>query len=462
MGLQTENGHLVNDSDSEEGEEYSSEEGEEESESEEEDESEEEESIDGDDDDDDDDGEESAAMVSYDENQNRDIEENPEEFDDEEQSQYKDEEEEDEEPNRMGAKICAAILCCCCCLLIIIGIILGLTLFRQDKDSESSTVKGQGGANAPTVEPAPGEPTPSFDPIQRPTLAPFPLPPSARPPPTNFPTVSPEPSASPVVVPTPKPTLFPTLMPTLSPAPTQTVPDVIGLPPFADITIFTDGISDLQFENFGTEDSLLVQDGLASKTQIPDAYSLLAFDMTNVPSSRDRLWDRDTSAILRLQHVPAAIERGPATLHIVRLPSTRLDIETLHGGLFFPDGGIEGPSFEVAPADTEVNVDITNLVFNYTVELDQLFLMIENRGPEQEAGDRFKSRESGEPPQIIFNFTPNGNTRPPAASPAPSARSSQAPVSVMPSTMGTPAAETSNPTVNQTAEEAVDDAEGGR
>ena len=201
---------------------------------------------------------------------------------------------------------------------------------------------------------------------------------------------------------------------TPSQVPEATIPPVSGdsleISTFADTTIFTGGPIELVFGDFGAESILLVQDGMASM-QIADAASLLAFDMNNVPSSRDLV----TSVILRLIHEPNRLTRGPATLHIVRLPSTVLEIESLNGGTFVPMGGVDGPSFQVAPEDTAVEVDITSLVIDSMIEFNQLFLMIENRGPEQEAGDTFKSRESGEPPMIIFNLAPSGTEEPIAA-----------------------------------------------
>lgn len=65
--------------------------------------------------------------------------------------------------------------------------------------------------------------------------------------------------------------------------------------------------------------------------------------------------------------------------------------------------------FLVGPNDTVIDIDISQVLYNYTLEdnkkAKQLFLMIENRGPEQfEGGDRFYTRESDYPPELLLNF----------------------------------------------------------
>jgi hypothetical protein len=114
-----------------------------------------------------------------------------------------------------------------------------------------------------------------------------------------------------------------------------------------------------------------------------------------------------------------------------------MDIETLHGEIYVPTGGIDGPTFDVAPADDVVQVDITSLVFRGSpLEMNQLFLMIENRGIEQPAGsegDRFRSRESASTPQLILGFLPSGPP-PPTAAPTTKAPSKSPQPSPPPST----------------------------
>jgi hypothetical protein len=128
---------------------------------------------------------------------------------------------------------------------------------------------------------------------------------------------------------------------------------------------------------------------------------LLGFKIGSIPKSFSRV-------TLQLYHQPRSRNRGAATLTVRLLPSTPLAIESLHGGLFNPedDEGTFGPTFSVAPSDTIVQVDLTSLVRNAAND-DQLFLMLENRGAEQfegGEGDRFYSRETDDPPQLIVSF----------------------------------------------------------
>jgi len=316
--------------------------------------------------------------------------------------------ESDKENSWASSRVAAAIACCCCCVLIILAVILGVVLSNKDtsKSGNMSPADSQGGSfstPSPTVAPRP-----TFPPV---TAPPFPRP-SLRPPPTNFPTVSPAPTIKITDSPTRGPTPYPTIAPTLTPSPTESVPERMVLNPIADNTIYKDGLGQIGLESHGTEESMLVQDGLDEKVEIPDAYSILAFDMSVVPP-KERLCGVKPTAELQLFHERTQAQRGPATLNILRLPSTRLDIETLHGGFFFPyeseSEPIEGPTFQVATSDPDVRIDITDLVFDNEFVFDQLFLMIENRGPEQEVGDRFKTRESDSPPKLILKF-PGGGT----------------------------------------------------
>ena len=322
----------------------------------------------------------------------------------------------DEERTRLFHNRTAAIICCLCCCLVVMAI-LGVVIWLVGNESGDKEVEISG--TPPTNKPTP-VPTTLQNSVT--TLSPAAFAPTPTgPPPTWFPTISPVPTAAPFIEPTAEPTSFPSASPTITPLPTREVPDELQLTPFADTTIFLDGINDLQLEAFGTEDSLLVQDGLASTTQIPDAYFIFAFDMSDVPTF-SRVQDRTKNAILELTHIPSNLTRAAATLHLVRLPSTRLAIETVHGGIFVPQNGIEGPSFRIQPSAEVVNIDISTLLFETPIEDNQLLLMVENRGPEQEAGDRFRSRESNSPPKLNLYFVADGQplpTLPPTTSPFP-------------------------------------------
>jgi hypothetical protein len=148
----------------------------------------------------------------------------------------------------------------------------------------------------------------------------------------------------------------------------------------------------------------LVQNGPSIvRDEIADAVGLLAFDLSGALSNGATGVQRVT---LRLYHEPANQNRGAAVLTIRRLPATSMAIESFHAGIFDPadDEGVVGPSFSVNPDDTIVEVDITDLALNR----NDLFLMLENNGAAQSegaAGDRFFSRETDDPPQLILSIT---------------------------------------------------------
>jgi hypothetical protein len=348
------------------------------------------------------------------------------------EARYQDKEEKPRSENR--GRICLLILCCCCLILVVAGVVLGLLVFAKDDDDGAT----------PKVAPAvPTAPQPA------PAVAPFGgVPPSAKPPPTIFPTVSPAPTPAPITVPTTKPSLRPTSNPTITFEPTQTVPDEVVMPPDQDTFIYVDGFS--KSEAQGTQDSMLVQNGLISQNEIPDAFILMTFDFSccGMPAA-GRIQDRDKTAFLELNHVPSVAGEG-ATYTVVRLTSTPLNVETLFGGTTLKQTGVDGPSFEVTPSDTIVRVDITDLVFgDYPLELNQLYLQIENRGAEQTAGDRFYSRESLTPPQLFIGLPRSGGplpTQPPTKSEAPSSSrhpTTQPSLSDAPSQSATPTSQPS-------------------
>jgi hypothetical protein len=233
------------------------------------------------------------------------------------------------------------------------------------------------------------------------------------------------------------------------------------MPPDQDTFIFADGF--FKDEGQGTEDSMLVQNGLIAKNEIPDAFILMTFDFSccGMPAA-ERIQDRDKTAFLELNHIPSVADRGEATYTVARLTSTPLSVETLHGGTTLRQTEVDGISFEVRPSDTIVRVDITDLVFgDYPLELNQVYLQIDNRGAEQEEGDRFYSRESLTPPQLFIGLPRSGGplpTQPPTTSAAPSSSrhpSTQPSLSDAPSQSATPTSQpslapSSIPTVPET------------
>ena len=175
------------------------------------------------------------------------------------------------------------------------------------------------------------------------------------------------------------------------------------MPPDQDTFIFVDGF--YKFESQGDENSLLVQNGPVAVNEIPDAFILMTFDLTccGMPSQVNQ---QNLRVILQIHHIPAPnLNRGPASYTLMRFPFTPLAVEFLHGGIFTPSSGaVEGPSFDVAPLDTVITIDITDLVVGDPIGDGQLFLQIVNNGPQQDSGDRFYSRESNNPPQLFIGL----------------------------------------------------------
>ena len=100
------------------------------------------------------------------------------------------------------------------------------------------------------------------------------------------------------------------------------------------------------------------------------------------------------------------------------------DIETVHGGTF-PEpqtSGVDGVNtLEVAHDQAVVTVDISDLAFREPRSPNQLFLMIVNRGGEQQVGDRFRSRESGQPPKLVLRAAESPDEVDESLAPSPAA-----------------------------------------
>ena len=317
-----------------------------------------------------------------------------------------------------------AVLCCCILLIIILGLLLYFLVFRNSNDGPT---KSDGSARKPIPTRPPTQPAQMPTPRAPVTSVPFSyptLPPSTPEPtigPTSGPTFTPVPTRLVVIEPTKSPTKYPTIEPTKSSAPTREIEDEIVLIPVQDTYIIS-GFEEGRAH--GDEDTFLVQNALDHVNQNPDAYALLEFDMSVVPFAKIK--DRRKIAILELTHEVSVLERSNATYSVERLASINVIIETLNYEMFgFPENGIKGPSFSVEPADEKVEIDVTDLIFGgiYEPEDDPLALiMIANYGEEQEAGDRFRSRESqGNEPKlrILLIDSPDGtNTTSPSEMPS--------------------------------------------
>ncbi len=338
------------------------------------------------------------------------------------------EEKKEKDPVATRKAILACFLCCVCLLIVAAAVVLGL-FFTNDANDSNPT------PGPITLLSVPEAPAPTF---VSPTLSPGVMPPSRRPLPTGAPSISLSPTRQITTTPSFQPSLFPSANPTKSFEPTDSVPDELLILPDEDTFIYVDGFT--QAESYGTEETLLVQNGPNAVNEVPDAYTLLTFDLEKLPQPW-RITDREPQAILRLTHIVRELsdDLSNSTLTVIRLPQTPLAVETLHGMLFTPTSGIQGPSFTIDPTDQRVEVDITALIFDqppfvpdvrYSRDLQgsgtQLFLMIENQGPEQpDGGNRFASRESATPPELYIGLFLPGVPRPtkaPTLSPSLSPR----------------------------------------
>lgn len=289
--------------------------------------------------------------------------------------------------------IAAILLCWCCLCLIIIGVVLGVVLGGRNRNKTDISDE---------ILP---------DPTNRPTFAPQPLPPSAF---TPSPTESMQPTITVTITPTIRPTARPTTSPTLSFVPTKGVPEKLDIIADQDTYVQHNVTKEFQGEEYGLLDTFLVQNGPLKCEDLPDSRGLVTFPIKDVPDF-SRINGMEKSAILRLTHVIAEDGQHPsANYTIIRVPETKSAVEYFHGFYFKPPednatGVLVGPTFPVGPNDTVIDIDISQLLYNYTLEdnkkAKQLFLMIENRGPDQfEGGDRFWSRESKYPPELLLNF----------------------------------------------------------
>lgn len=336
--------------------------------------------------------------------------------DDEEQG-FKDELPEKEKRRYYDGTRCImilSVLCCCIILILILVLILYFTAFKKSNngDNGASSNSGGGGNRVPTRPPTQPAQVPSpraplsSAPFSYPTLPPSTPEPTIGP--TFGPTFSPAPTKLEVKEPTASPTKYPTIMPTKSPAPTKEIEDSIVLIPIED-TYIVDGFE--KAEPHGEEDTFLIQNALDHVNEIPDAFALLKFDMSSVPFARVK--DLEKSAILELTHDVSIVERDFATYTVERLVSTSLAVESLHLGIFpLPEDGIKGTTFNVAPDDEKIEIDVTDLIFGglYDPEDDeQALLMLVNYGEIQEAGDRFRTRESpGNEPKLRLSLKTSG------------------------------------------------------
>jgi len=296
-------------------------------------------------------------------------------------------------------RIIAAILLCWCCLcLIVIGVVLGVVLGGKNED-------------ALLYEP-------TMAPTDRPTFAPQPLPPSQM---TSSPSESLVPTFQVTLSPTLKPTRRPTVNPTDSLPPTISIPDLVEVIADQDTYLAYNVSKEFEGEEYGDEDTMLVQNGPLTDDLLFDSIAVMSFPMDEVPVY-SRVKDIDFSAVLRLTHQPIArdydfqeVPQPDANYTIIRIPETRTKMEFWHGFYFVPpedddEGVLVGQNtFTVTPGQSSVTIRIEDLLYDYELvdnkKPEKMFLMIENRGLDQfYGGDRFYTRKSDNPPTLVMNF----------------------------------------------------------
>ncbi|KAG7337201.1 NAD-dependent epimerase/dehydratase [Nitzschia inconspicua] len=165
--------------------------------------------------------------------------------------------------------------------------------------------------------------------------------------------------------PTPPPIRMPVSLPPRTFAPTLAQDDLqpeIILVSTADTTIYREGI--LAEEAHGTADTMLVQRGEAGNMDLPSAFSLVEFDLSETGTIVD-LFDGSAKATLCLEHLPSTEPGRVATYATCQvLPTVDSSIETLTGGnasYVIPDdceGGVV--EFNVSSTDDELCFDVTS------------------------------------------------------------------------------------------------------
>lgn len=205
----------------------------------------------------------------------------------------------------------AAILCCVVVVLAIIGIVLGVTLGKDDDEKPASK---------PTTPP---------------------------PVPQTF-------------LPTPPPTPPPS---TAAPTPPPTIPNQIDFIATADTFVYLG--SEETGGPFGNETFLLVQN---SDTDQSATVAFMTFNVADsLPDPAEIVgWTTTATLVLTLLETDDEPLISNVTIETARFPAIEGDIEDIVQNISISsiiDAGTPGPSFEVAPGDTEVMVDLTSLLF---------------------------------------------------------------------------------------------------
>jgi hypothetical protein len=221
---------------------------------------------------------------------------------------------------------------------------------------------------------------------------------------------------------TPPPTSPPTASPTITAAPTMSVAASYVFKPSADTYLFIDGPNTSR--SYGREKVLFLQMGTKLTTKpgqqptLPTSYGILKFDLKENRDfpARSR-WTETMKVTLKLNHVPKGNEdKTSLEFNVFRIPNNYdIIVESWTGDAFKKAPNTRGlwiAKQTVEPAEDAFEIDVTaalNLsedqLASGLYEDDQLFLRLEIGGTPDE-GDEFRSRESDNPPLLVFTFAP--------------------------------------------------------
>lgn len=240
---------------------------------------------------------------------------------------------------------------------------------------------------------------------------------------------------APTPAPTPNITAGPTLA-TSTAAPTgenETPPPTMGgtvvevtVVASADTTIFVDG----QFagDNFGTEDTMLVQGGEAGNNDLPKAYSLVQFELNSTELS---MLPEPVEIEFCLDHVESTADPERVVTYTACLVPFNSPISELTGSnatYTFPDDCIGGntASFDISPSDQTFCIPATEMVLGSAssttrarrlrgqrrggsrklLMLDDVFVLaILNPSQSDQSGDRFYTSNDAEGRVPLMEFT---------------------------------------------------------
>ena len=316
-------------------------------------------------DDDDDDGE---FEDEEDEDEDEEFdEEHPDDLDDEEYVEDygfdEDENEGDEDGETRISTFCVVLMCACLCVLLgAAGALLGVYVFddyfnNKGRDEDLTT---------PITTARPSTIPPTNIPSKTPTI-------STRPTNSHLPSIS------------------PSSQPTISFGPTNFVPEFFEFQAYQDTTITNSDATDVS--SYGSnEEVLVVFKGPINTNEIgltsTESFSLIAFNITSelLPRFDNPIYiNRETSALLKLQHIPRPGSAGPINMTLSLLSQNNiLDANSIEDMTYdtwmilFDDATIDDnivvlgrTYFEVLPDQIYVDIDVTDILLNSVIQRER-------------------------------------------------------------------------------------------